>query len=53
MNSRRESYFKVGYQSLKGTTSVYGTFPNREQDQISRKSVELSDLLALWSLKDI
>jgi len=53
MNSRRKSYFKVVRQSRNGTTSVYGPFPNREQDQMSRKSVELGDLLAVWPLEDI
>jgi hypothetical protein len=53
MNIRSESYSKVICQSRNVTTSVYGPFPNREQDQMSRKSVELSDLLALWPLKDI
>jgi hypothetical protein len=53
MNSQRESYFKIVCQSRIGTTPVYGPFPNREQDQMSRKSVELSDLFALWPLKDI
>ena len=53
MNSRRESYFRVVCQSRKGTTSGYGPFPNRNQDQMSRKYVELPDLLALWTLKDI
>jgi len=53
MNSRRESYLKLICQSRKGTTSGYGPFPNGEQIQMSRKYVELPDLLALWPLKDI
>lgn len=53
MNIRRESYFKVICQSRNVTTSVYDPFPNTEQNQMSRKSVELSDLLALWPLKDV
>jgi hypothetical protein len=53
MNCRRERYFKVVNQSWNGTTSVYGPFPNREQDQMSRKSVDISDLFALWPLKYI
>ena len=53
MNSRRENYLKVICRSWKGKTSGHGPFSGGEQDQLSRKYIELPDLLVLWPLKGI